>query len=389
MQCSNTPSCLSCSPINPNQCFICASRFYLNNGICNACLPFCSVCASSTFCTALVNSVGYVLMTINNASILAACDPGCITCSATDPSTCSKCAQGFYFNIGICLPCALSSNCQSCNQYSPTQCTSCFPSDFLNTGNSTCLSCSSPCITCSSISQLSFCTSCPAGYSLNNGTCQPPAVNDGSVGSGGNACGLSCGSCTVVANTPPTCKLCLAGSVLSTVNGSAGTCLPCLTGCSVCSSTSFATCITCFQGNYLDTSNGNVCQACVSNCFSCTAIGCQTCMTGFFLTSDFACQQTCNIPCATCGSNPNVCNSCIAGYITSNSNPSGCQTVRNCTGNCTICPFGYKLVSNTASNSITCLACNSNSNCARCVKNNPSTCTSCLSGYYLNAQSIC
>jgi len=212
-------------------------------------------------------------MTVNNASMLTACDPGCITCSSNNPSKCLNCSQGYVLKSGVCLPCPLSSNCQTCAQNNSARCISCFPNDFLNNVTIICESCTFPCLTCASINQLSYCTSCPAGYSLSNGICTSPSVGNGSINSGSSYCGLNCGSCVNIGNTY-TCKLCLLGSVLSPINGSYEICLPCLTGCSICSSSIFGICLSCFRGNYLDTSNGYICTPCNSNCFNCTQIDC-------------------------------------------------------------------------------------------------------------------
>jgi hypothetical protein len=124
-----------------------------------------------TICTSLENSVGYVLMTINGESTLAACDPGCYACSSTNPSKCSNCTQGYVLKLGVCLICSLDSNCQACAHNHSAQCTSCFPNYFLNNVSLVCESCIFPCLTCVDINQLSFCTSCPATYSLTNGIC--------------------------------------------------------------------------------------------------------------------------------------------------------------------------------------------------------------------------
>jgi len=272
--CPNTPRCLNCMVSTPNLCLLCAPGFFLSSGLCIACPAYCSVCNSSTLCTKLAYPTGKAIMIINNSSVLVECDQGCSTCSSTDPSKCSNCSQGYVLSSGVCMTCSLSSNCQTCTQNNFALCTSCFPNSFLNNISQVCVSCTSPCLTCTNINQLSNCTSCPSGYSLNNGNCLQPPANNGNTSSASDGCGLNCGSCIVVGNIS-TCKLCVTGTVLSSFNGSNGYCLPCLIGCSICSSSNYGTCISCFQGNYLDASNGNICTPCIANCFSCTAVGCQ------------------------------------------------------------------------------------------------------------------
>jgi len=380
VECPNTPQCLICNPSNPQQCQTCNTGFFLNNNICTACPSYCASCSSATLCLTLVNPVGFVLMTVNGASVLANCDPGCNQCTSNDPSFCTNCAQGFYLNSGICLPCTITSKCQACSQANSTVCTSCFPGAFLS--NSVCVSCQSPCVTCTSATQLSSCTSCPSGYILSNATCTPPPAN------GSNSCGVGCANCMMVGNTS-TCTLCNSGYVLNS-----GVCTPCLSGCSVCSNTNFAICLTCAQGNYLNTAAGNICTPCASGCYFCNEVGCTNCMPGYYMTSTFTCSQLCLHPCATCStSNPSICLTCVAGYIIDSAAIQNCAPTTSCMNskNCNVCPFGFKLLySNTAqAKNQTCVTCAQSSNCARCLTSSPSVCTSCTIGNYLNPSNIC
>jgi len=145
--CPNTPQCLVCNPVNPQQCQTCNTGFFLNNNICTACPSYCASCSSATLCLTLVNPVGFVLMTVIGVSVLANCDPGCNQCSQINPSSCLICAQGFYLSSSnLCLPCDISSQCLTCNQNNATSCISCFPNAFLSAN--ICVSCQYPCITC-------------------------------------------------------------------------------------------------------------------------------------------------------------------------------------------------------------------------------------------------
>jgi len=109
--CPNAPKCLYCYSPNPSWCVLCAIGFFLSSGQCYPCPAYCSSCTSVTICTTLANPVGYALITVNNASMLTACDPGCVTCSSNNPSKCSNCSQGYVLKSGVCFPCPLSSNC--------------------------------------------------------------------------------------------------------------------------------------------------------------------------------------------------------------------------------------------------------------------------------------
>lgn len=132
--------------------------------------------------------MGYVLLIANNQSILASCDPGCVNCSYNSPSSCSNCSQGYVLKSGVCMPCSPNSNCQTCTPTNPSLCTSCFPNNFLDTVNSICKSCNYPCLTCLSLNLLSYCTSCPAGYSLLYGTCSAFYLNNRSSNSKSTVC---------------------------------------------------------------------------------------------------------------------------------------------------------------------------------------------------------
>jgi hypothetical protein len=165
----------------------------------------------------------------------------------------------------------------------------------------------------------------------------------------------------------------------------------CPNACSVCTlnqntlTNNQPVCTACNIGYYLNTQS-LLCQACSSGCGACyNSTICQSCLNGYSLTSTYVCVMRCIYPCSTCSSkNASVCNSCVSGYTFSSATQGCISNVLSCNNgsNCTMCPFGYNLLSKGASQ--TCVTCNSASNCARCQPTNTSVCTSCSYGNYLN-----
>lgn len=69
----------------------------------------------------------------------AVCDPGCLKCSSSDPSTCIECLNGFSLSTsGVCTPCNFK--CKTCST-TPSTCTSCYANAFYSSSN--CLLCDS------------------------------------------------------------------------------------------------------------------------------------------------------------------------------------------------------------------------------------------------------
>lgn len=384
--CAFAPRCFYCVPNQPTVCIICAPGFYLNsNSTCSACPLFCQTCTSATVCLTLFTPIGYTIVVANNQSVLGVCDPGCYQCSSIIPSSCTVCIPGFYLstipsngNLGVCVPC--STNCYYCATNAPTTCTACFAGAYLVTANNTCVSCVFPCITCTSGTPTS-CTSCPSGYVLfANFTCSQLSTNTNST------CGQNCGTCIQTLNSNPICINCLAGFVLAN-----GLCVLCPNACSVCTlnqntlTNNQPVCTACNIGYYLNTQS-LLCQSCAAGCGACfNSTICQSCLNGYSLTSTYQCVMRCVYPCSTCpATNASQCNSCVSGFTYSSSIKGCVSNVNTCNNgsSCTVCPFGYNLL--TQGSSQTCVICDAASNCARCSPTNRAQCTSCLYGTYLN-----
>lgn len=311
---------------------------------------------------------------------LAICDPGCMTCSSNNPSSCLMCLPGFYFAlsnmmIGSCMPCTPSSNCYSCSSANNSQCLSCYTNMILMNGM--CMACSSSCATCSS-TNAKVCTSCPVGCVLSQGSCIAISL----VASNSSACSFGCQSCN-----SNVCLLCYSGYSLNTN----GYCTPCLPGCDTCSNSNYAICILCGAGTY---PVGNSCVSCSANCLFCNTLGtCSQCLEGYVLSSQSTCIQSCQFPCATCVINePSNCLSCLYGFTLNTGSLQNCQnnnTLCNANFNCSYCGLGYILITNNTATSInqTCKSCGQT--CARCNPINVNNCTGCYIGFYLTTSSTC
>ena len=111
-----------------------------------------------------------ISQTTNN---LASCDPGCRTCSISNPAVCTVCSDGYYMTTSNwCKPCTFASRCSSCSTTTPAVCLGCFAGHYLDTTTSTCIQCTFPCISC--IDQnATKCSACPVGWALviANNTC--------------------------------------------------------------------------------------------------------------------------------------------------------------------------------------------------------------------------
>ena len=121
--------------------------------------------------------------------------------------------------------------------------------------------------------------------------------------------------------------------------------------CSACSGNNAETCVSCIEGYYLDT---NTCNACGSNCITCSSSTCTVCQKGYYKSlSDSKQCVLCPIDnCELCES-ATICKKCSSSYyllfpgktscISSCSDPS--QTANE--GNEYICYFFiYHLNSN-------------------------------------------
>lgn len=462
--------CSICNPSNPAQCYTCATGAVLNN-------------ITST-CTC---SAGYFV----NGTTCQQCPYNCQTCSSPNGACTScvdslkrditqncKCISGFYDSGSVnctacsatCLTCTNGTGCASCDASKFRNLTgslcSCFNGyyELYNADQSrTCKQCSPECLTCS-IAPTS-CTSCDPSKNRVSGVdssgrqtclCQPGffSTPDGScVQSNCNAdpfcsqCeqGLKlCVQCLASKNRiiklPESICVCMDGYYADSKNN----CVPCSSGCGICSSaTNCTSCVTlatpaaagsctCPTQTYFTVSSDGVryCAACGPYCTTCVdANTCTTCLASFTKTVDNQCVCSAKnyinsagqcVPCATgcqaCTS-ANNCTKCIDplvlqgsvcqancnnGFTALGSVCKGCPTgCLQCTQNficfycadglymyngaCySVCPAGT--IGDSSSANWNCVPCNSP--CQTCM-NHPSFCTSCQNGQgYLQTSAV-
>ena len=294
--CANSPACVQCQKTNISVCQKCNNGYYLVNGQCRSCPSSnCKRCTETT-CLEFKEETGQFAIEIDNVTVPAICDPGCLKCSTNNVQVCVNCMEGYSKNSeSFCVPCDPS--CKTCMSNQPTSCLSCYGTAFLS--QNTCVACtaSSNCLTCQK-NNLAVCTACPNGFNLNaNKTCS-------------QGCPDNCLSC----ESGKGCTVCISGYAAN----SKGVCLPCLSNCRGCSSQANGVCINCGRGFFLNSQGA--CSVCPNFCTKCTFVGCEECMPGYTMTSNFQCVPTCTPPCATCSNtNPTSCQSCIAGYTFNNS----------------------------------------------------------------------
>jgi hypothetical protein len=343
--CTNAPNCVICNPNNPANCIQCNTGFYNMNGTCKPCASYCATCNTASFCLTLLNPTGFTLvMTSTTTNSIAACDPGCITCSTTNPTLCTSCTSGYYLyspptvsTISYCIPCTTSSYCATCSITTPATCLSCFSGSYLTASN-VCMQCQFPCIACGN-QVATNCTSCPIGYILlANFTC----VTVSSIGANQNTTLIQNCANAFNVGSAYNCSLCLQGYVQTGFG-----CAPCAQGCLVCNANNLVACIQCGPSYYLNSSTSvNVCTPCQANCLMCTPVGCLSCMKGYTLNQMFQCQLNCVAPCASCSVTPFACTSCVLGYTLGTQGNCVRNASCNTGSNCQVCPFGYALLIN-------------------------------------------
>lgn len=146
------PNCAVCS--TSTTCAECESGFYLQDGLCLECPPYCLSCVAPGYCT--VCAPGYVL---NNGQCVKPCPACCSSCTfdELDNPVCTSCINNYVYVNGQCATCSEGipncANCRNCvctrcnaGYYllSPTQCAYCanaIPNCVICNGPDVCLQC--------------------------------------------------------------------------------------------------------------------------------------------------------------------------------------------------------------------------------------------------------
>lgn len=284
-------NCLVC--LNGNECETCSAGYrrensqscvmytYMSISDCEKVLmetdsqyPNCSICSQN-----------YGLLDDDSTKCLPCSLPGCNGCRLDQnyEKTCFSCNEGYSLQDNKCIKC--SENCFSCNEQI---CLSCKNSSFTLTSAGTCVSiaCSNleGCLSCIKNSNgKQECTSCSAGYLLDNGKC--------------SGCSDNCANCE-----SSLCLKCLSGFYLFDSN----ICLPCSQeNCEECPNNECSKC----KSGYLIDKDTYTCSQCSSNCSECaeTLDTCTKCKESTFFSSGVC--LSCSDGCSSC-TNKTVCQKC-------------------------------------------------------------------------------
>lgn len=188
-------------------------------------------------------------------------------------------------NMSACMSCVSDNSCGICSSgnqlYSAT-----------TGGNQVCILCNfANCLSCN----LNGCQTCIVGYEAVNGVCLQ--------------CQFPCITCVI--GSISLCKTCQTPFYLNTATTN-GTCI----------TNSVPNCIV------YDSSNTSLCTSCDSSS-----------ITYVLNTTTNTCQLSCSANCLSCPGNPNVCTSCMDGYLVTSGTCSQCQVpgCQNCANNSTQC----------------------------------------------------
>ena len=189
------PECHSCDPAAPTTCFVCSGGYYFSNNSCltacpsgsyanistlkcTLCSALCLTCVNSTNCTSCVsNYFLHLNYCYNNCTsidpnyyshngLCLFCQPMCATCYSTSPYHCVSCSDPSYYHNPTTLAC--TSACLHPYYANSTLCVPCqLPCLTCDTVFNSCLTCSN-----SLLAHKGACvSSCPDGYSNQNGKC--------------------------------------------------------------------------------------------------------------------------------------------------------------------------------------------------------------------------
>lgn len=258
------------------------------------------------------------------------------------------------------------SNCFTCrNILNPTSnsfsyCLNCYDGQGLK--GSICVNCEDPNARTCSTNNASFSFTCATGYTAVSGTC--------------TACGSSCLKCNN--NGAGQCD---SGSCISGFFQARGstTCVSCFAGCTTCDRTNPNNCLDCGSNRF---SNNGKCEACSSNCISCSsATKCTSCVGGYVVANDGSCKLPPGPPCVAYDGSL-TCTQCSGSFVLTNGNcvfSSDC----NATATCPTCSYNYYLSSGR------CLLCPQLFKCQSCNLLNSSQCLVCTNGYHVTSTYTC
>ncbi|CAG9330192.1 unnamed protein product [Blepharisma stoltei] len=438
--CNSEHSCLTCIDkvhMSAAPACTCPSNSVLTNGICTCNDGFFYSSGTATACTACSkncatcsNIAGNCLTCSDTTHMTAAPACACPALSVVNPYGHCACNDGYYFSAnGQCSPCA--TQCFTC-YVSDSTCFSCI--DSVHMGNP-------PICSCPKLSNLvaGTCTCIPGYYFSSNTECSPCAPQCASCSNLQTYCG-SCAD-TIHMTAAPTCACPTNGSLAGTVCvcntgyyfSSKTVCSACQSNCASCDLNPNA-CDTCKDTTHMSAapncacpnnsaligttcvcnagyfySSNTVCSACQNNCQSCSGSStnclicidsvhmsaaplcacpansslngnaCQ-CNPGYNYNSSKTCSAACSSNCATCGTNPNSCNTCTDPVHMSAAPTCQCPAYSTLTAGICVCNPGYYY------SSASCSQCSWQ--CATCGTD-PNTCNTCIDTIHMSAPPAC
>jgi hypothetical protein len=213
-KCVFCKGCYTCSPTNPDTCYLCFAPAVLNRTSSTCVIPSCTAA-------------------------------NCLICDIS--GTCTICRYGFGLANSACQKCSVA-GCKSCalsaDSCDANQCMLGYVYYLKNTtSKGVCQPCVSGCDVCLT-TDLSACTFCSAGYY---------SAADSAGVNRCNTCFANCKICTAV----NVCTTCVSGYTPST-DGSSCTLL-CTSNCLTCSQTNASSCLTCYGGSVLNATS-NICS---------------------------------------------------------------------------------------------------------------------------------
>ncbi|ELP89685.1 protein serine/threonine kinase, putative [Entamoeba invadens IP1] len=351
MSCELIDGCAACSPYSKS-CVICKDDYYKKESLCHPCTDlFCDKCDQNGYCSRCLPN--YYLD--NGICVACLLKEGCAICSNT-ANACLECLEGYFPSNEKCLTCS-TKNCESCDRITK-KCFSCVDGYYLNT--SECILCSKTNENCNLCNTWDTCLLCNNNYFLE-----------------GNKC-ISCSQkehCSTCSNVDSKCIICVDGYFPK--NGSCETCA--MNGCFDCSTTSGA-CTSCREGEYL---NNRTCAKCELNCKKCNSkIGCTECLESFYLMDGICFPCSLKDSCGKCSTTTNSCLTCNTGFFPHDAvcllcSTKNCSSCDNSTGYCTSCEQTRYLDAGECKMCISTLL-----NCETCSVG--TKCLSCALNYFLD-----
>ncbi len=338
LTCTNSSSngCSTCTNVSGTVYYLsgtscltsCPSGFYNNtpNG-CAACTAPCLTSVNTaTNCTSCVTNAYFL---VGNTCTL--CTAPCVTCSLA-LNNCTSC-NGTTFFMASSNTCPTTCPAGFAGNTSTRVCDSCY------IGCATCTNGSiNRCSTCKSVSGTvyylngTFClTACPTGFYNNTP----------------NGCAICNVACSICFGTSTNCSSCVNSSYILDTNTCTLCPAPCvkcsgsISNCIQCNPTTFlysvnTSCLSVCPATYVQNTSTRTCDSCYLGCLNCTGINFNQCVTCNNISTliYYFYASTCiiNCPSGYVGNViGNICNACLAPCVTCSNNQNNCTSCNTTT----------------------------------------------------------